>query len=198
MQQDSSKTCFAVKHPSSVSRPLWMVFGLVSEAVVSGMWPFLSAVSADPLQCTPPHTWSQELGKKADVTAYTFERHSWSLTESNLRWCLGGTRRTATRRTTEYLSWTSGYRTGRRFVHSQTNPQKAVQRSEPDAFFFSPSTCRNVITCGGTLSPQSSLKTTPCWPSPSVWKMDPNVTVRNSEALNVNQREKLRLLVCLS
>lgn len=39
--------------------------------------------------------------------------------------------------------------------------------------------CRSAITCGGMRLLQSSLRMTPCWPLLSVWRMDPNATVRN-------------------
>lgn len=39
--------------------------------------------------------------------------------------------------------------------------------------------CRSAITFGGMHLLQSSLKMMPCWPLLSVWRMDPNATVRN-------------------
>lgn len=43
-----------------------------------------------------------------------------------------------------------------------------------------PPSTRTVTICGGTRSPRSFLRMTPCSPSPSVWKTDPNDTVRTS------------------
>lgn len=91
----------------------------------------------------------------------------------------GGTHHMATRQTTEYLNSTNGYRTGQRFVGTHSHAQKQFNVCVGN-WLFSPSTpCRNAIICGGMHLLQSSLKMMPCWPLLSVWRMDPNVTVRN-------------------
>lgn len=96
----------------------------------------------------------------------------------------GGTHHMATRQTTEYLNSTNGYKTGQRFVdtclHSSTLSQSSNWVGDR---FFRPSTSdRSVTTSGGTRSPRSSLKMTPCWPLRSVWRTDPNATVRTTNS----------------
>lgn len=86
----------------------------------------------------------------------------------------------ATRQTTEYLNSTNDYRTGQRFGGTHVHTRQLSFKCVCHWLCFPSTSCRSVITCGGTHLLQSFLKMTPCWPLLSVWKTGPNVTVRIS------------------